>query len=295
MKKFAEEMKLRLERKVCAVRKIHIQNVLRNNSVVQTALIIKELGNSIAPTIYLDRFYEDYKSGMGLDKLADEIVETYEESRKNERINFDFVFDWEKVKDTVVYKIINTEKNQKLLEQVPHEKFHEFSKVYYISLLEGHGSMLIYKGHCNTWGITEEELKYTAEKNTPKNLPPSLKLMSETMLEMIEKDKDDEIKEIMEEDFPLYVLSNENRQMGAAVACYQNCLKDVAEKLQSDFYMIPSSIHEMTILPVSLEGDVEYLKILLKTINEMVISREEMLGNNIYLYKREEDELSIAG
>lgn len=293
IEKFAEEMKTRLEKKICAVRKIDIQNVLKNNSVVQTTLIVKEQGKCIAPTIYLDRFYEDYKKGADLDKLENEMLELYNESRKNERINLDFVLDWEQVKDSVVFKIINTQQNLQLLENVPHDDVYEYSKVYYLSLFEGRGSMLIYKSHCDMWGITEEELKCIAEKNTPKLLPPSLKLMSEIMSEMLEliNDTDDEI---MKENIPLYVLSNESRRMGAAVICYPNCLKNVAEELQSDFYMIPSCVHEMTILPVTLEVDVEYLKALLKMMNGMYIGKEEVLGEQIYLYKREEHELILV-
>lgn len=293
IKKFAEEMKLRLEKKICVVKEIHIQNVLKNNSVELTALIIKEQGNSLAPTIYLDGFYNCYKNGADLDELAEGMLETYENNKMNKIVNLDFIYKWELVKDSIVYKLVNTERNQGILDEIPHEEFLDLSKVFYLSLWYGEGSMLIRKEHCAMWGITEEELIYIAEKNTPKLFPQYLISMNEVMGELFENNMGKEAGEITE-DFQMYILSNTSKRMGAAVVCYKNCLKMIAEKLQSDFYMIPSSIHEMLILPFTQEFAVKDLKEMVEEVNEMIVEKEEILGENVYLYKREQNELCIA-
>lgn len=293
MKKFVEEMKLRLEKKIGVVKEIHIQNVLKNNSVELTALIIKEQGNGLAPTIYLDEFYSRYKNGVDLNELVEEILETYENSKMNTMVNLEFIHKWELVKDSIVYKLVNTERNQGILDEIPHEEFLDLSKVFYLSLWDGDGSMLIRKEYCNMWRITEEELIYIAEKNTPKLFPQYLTSMNEVMGELFENNMGKEAGEITE-DFPMYILSNTSKQMGAAVVCYKDCLKMVAEKLQSDFYMIPSSIHEMLILPFAQELEVKDLKEMVEEVNEMIVEEEEILGDNVYLYKREQNQLYIA-
>ena len=58
----------------------------------------------------------------------------------------------------------------------------------------------------------------------------------------------------------LYVLTNKSRINGAAGIMYEGVLKKLADKLESDMYILPSSIHEVIILPKSPMFNKEELK-----------------------------------
>ena len=58
----------------------------------------------------------------------------------------------------------------------------------------------------------------------------------------------------------MYMLSTRQRIHGAACMLYPKCLKETAEQIGSDLYIIPASIHELVLLPVDVSNKLEELK-----------------------------------
>ncbi len=287
MNQFAEEIKERIIGKIEDVTEVSIKKVLKNNSISLTGLVFKDERSNVSPTLYMDYFYELYKKGGendNLDVIAGMVVKAYQEARLEGNMDFSFVRDWEQVKTMVAYKLINRERNQELLKQIPHKDVLDLSMVFYLSLSQG--TILIDYRYCNEWGISLEELVQIAEENTPKICPMRLKTMGEIVRELIGEDSD-EVEQ-------MYVLSNVTGIFGAAVMLYPNSLDMVAERLQSDLYILPSSTHETIILPVKIEDELNKLVEMVREVNKTVLNADEVLGDNVYLYKREEREICLA-
>lgn len=294
MKEFAEQMKTIIEESLFGVKKVHIQNVLKNNSVKLTALIIESKESNVAPTIYLESYYEKYKNGAEIETLAHEVIWEYRKNRRLGKINLNFICDWEQAKGMVAYRVINAEQNKELLKNVPHKNILDLAKVCYLSLYDGDASVLIHKGLCELWNISEAELLEAAEENTPKLFPQYLTSINEVMAELLKEGFGEAFDEEMECKIKMYLLTNISKCMGAAVMFYPECMEKIAEKLCSDFYILPSSIHEIIIMPVSDENDVEELAVTVKEINASMVDKGEVLSDRVYQYSRKQKEICIV-
>lgn len=294
MEQFAKEMKRRVEQSFSGEMKIEIQNVLKNNSVRYTSMVIAEEGNRVAPMVSLNRYYDRYKKGESLGGLAVEIMEEYEDVWSKKEMDIEFIKDWEEVKKLVAYKVIHTERNRGLLEQTPHQEILNLSKVYYLSLYEQGGSMLIQKKHLAMWNINEEEVIHAAEENTPKLFPKNLKSMGSVLEELFGGALDEEFEDITDGGMKMYVLSNQQNFMGAAVMFYPDVMEQIADLFESDLYILPSSVHEVILLPATEEMNPRELASMVCEINASSVQEEEVLGDKVYLYQREQKEISIA-
>ena len=176
---------------------------------------------------------------------------------------------FEGIKDKIVYKLINYNANRKLLSLVPHKKILDLAMVYYCILGEiedGNATALIYNSNIKNWHIKEDELYRTAVSNTPKLLPVKIYEMSELIK---------------------YVDTAE----GAAGIMYEGVLKKLADKLESDMYILPSSIHEVIILPKSTMFNKEELMAMVRDVNTEGVSKDEVLSYTVYEYDRNTEEL----
>ena len=89
-------------------------------------------------------------------------------------------------------------------------------------------------------------------------------------------------------------MKNKEKYFGAAEILLPSVCRKIGEKLQTDYYILPSSIHECMIVPV-LDGlTPEGLHELVKEINEEHVAQEEILGDSVYLYTRSGGLLTIA-
>ena len=164
--------------------------------------------------------------------------------------------------------------------------------VYYCILGEiedGNATALIYNSNIKNWNIKEDELYRTAVSNTPKLLPVKIYEMSELIKYV------DTAEGRYSLDDPwcsnLYVLTNKSRINGAAGIMYEGVLKKLADKLESDMYILPSSIHEVIILPKSTMFNKEELMAMVRDVNTEGVSKDEVLSYTVYEYDRNTEEI----
>ena len=289
-----------------------MSTIMKNNGIFMDGLSIIEDGKNISPTIYINGYYEEYKQGKSISSIIYDIVAIYEDGKLKENINVEFFVDYEKVKTRIVFKLINYKKNKKLLEQVPHRKFLDLAVVYYCIVLNdvlGNATILVYNAHKTLWNITEEDLYKKAKENTPNILGVEFKSMEEIIEEVLtdelhkkkqDENAEEELKAWLTETFskkeekgsaPMYVLTNKTRIFGASCLLYENILEVLGKKINHDYYILPSSIHEVIIVPSWKEEDPEMLKNMVKDVNTNQVEVEEVLSDEIYYYSREKGEL----
>lgn len=290
IKEFAEEVRERLTGKIEEISEIEIKQVLKNNSVTLWALLFKDEKSNITPTIYLEPFYARYEEDTEMDDIVRMIMKNYQESRINEQIDFAFFKDWETIKYRVAYRLINHDRNEELLKQIPHKDVLDLAKVYYVSVQECDGSIMIYNTHLDMWGIDTEELDAVAEENTPSLCPICVQSMWEVVEEMLGKLHNENEKANMD----MLIMSNPRKVHGAATMLYPQSMEQMAERLQSDFYILPSSINEIIILPAKESENPEHLLEMVREVNSIMVCEEEILGDNVYFYDKELKELKLV-
>jgi len=290
---FTKAVKEKLQENLGESYKVEIQQVRKNNDVLLCGLTIHSKETNIIPTIYLEAFYELYKNDMPMEKIIKKIFNTYKESLPRENIDMNFFKDFEKVKDRIVYRLIHGERNRELLKDIPHIPFWDlaicFSYAFHSEEL-GDGMILIHNDHMENWNVNHSQLMQLAEVNTPRLFPAAFYGINEVLKQM---HVDIDLSECVDEQ--LYVLTNRKKIYGAATILYPGTLGFVAEQLKSDFYILPSSIHEVLILRKErfqeLQQEGKFLHKIIRDINYVELAAEEVLSDYPYFYDRAEHKL----
>lgn len=274
---------------------IRIEKRRKNNGTELHGLTIlsKTVKENIVPTIYLEEFFNLFQSGITLDNITKRIIEVYKENSKKITFNFNDILDFNKIKNLISFHLINTELNTLLLDKVPHLEFLDLSIIFRINIISntiGNGSILIKSDLLDTWGISVHELFHTAFLNTPKLMPCRIRRLSDVIEELH--------GEIDVDLCPLYVISNNNISNGCGCILYPDVLESFANTMRSDLYILPSSTHEMLILPISSMDisnmDLNELKYIVRMVNCTEVSKEDFLSNSVYQYFRKTKKIEIA-
>lgn len=283
---------------------IRLNEVRKNNGLILHGVTVQPKGSSVAPNIYLEGYFEQYKNGKSLDEVLDGIARCAADHMgpTDEMMSFahDFInFDW--VKDRVIMVVCNTEQNRDLLATVPHTEKEDLSLIYKVSMGKdenGLSTVLINNDHMSAWGTDVEELYELAMKNTKEILPVTVMSMNDVMRQMFGNDgMPDEIMEMMFQDMPadeqMYVISNESNINGAASMFYEEALSKLSEQVGSDLYILPSSVHEVIAVSTKL-GDPEMLSNMVQEVNGSEVSAEERLSDHVYRFDAAKRTLSLA-
>lgn len=293
---FEEGIKLKLqERYPQSV--ISIVDVRKNNGVILRALAIRKPDSNVSRTIYIDGFRELYEKTHDMDEICNTIAAMNEEGKMD---NFDvnLLFDFENIKGRICVKLVNWKKNEQALENIPHRQFLDLAIVYYIRVYTpaGASTVLIRNEMMKWWKVKEEELYSLALKNMQELSPVCLMSMNQLIKNMLADtgSTDEETGEDMfaERDEELYVATNIQKSLGAAVILYPQFLEEVADDFKSSFYILPSSVHEVLILPDKcMNTSEEELLEMVQTINATDVRDEEVLADNVYYYDKESKEI----
>ena len=264
----------------------------KNNGIIMDGLSIRKQGHRVAPTIYLEAYYREYLDGCSLRGIYEEILECCEDCELEESFDVSFFSDYEKVRQGVVYKLVNYEKNRELLQKVPHLPFLDLAIVFYCYLREtpvGNATVLIHNSHLKLWDCTMGELYRDARANAGRLLPARLEELSVMIKELSGGQETPG-----QADVPMYVLTNTVRSLGAVSILYEGVLKSCGERLGEAYYVLPSSIHEVILIPASAVEDTKELQSIVRDINETQVRETEVLSDNIYYYSPISGQLSLV-
>ena len=100
------------------------------------------------------------------------------------------------------------------------------------------------------------------------------------------------LEEESEEDF-MYVMSNEENSFGAVCIFYDGVLEMVYQTIRENFYIIPSSVHEVIILAESMAPKKKEIEETIRDINETQVEDEEVLSDHVYYYKKKKKTLCM--
>lgn len=291
---------------------VRINHIIKNNSIELDGLVILRKGESISPNIYLNSYYDNYTKGVTMTSIIEEVIAVYENS-KNDDFSQPFeYYDFESMKPSIIYRIINLEKNKSLLNTIPYLSFLDLAITFHClvrSSGEGIGTIRITYDLLKCWNANLEEIANLAKNNTPKLFPAIIRTMEEVIRDILNnKDSsaldENNIQDSWEntEGFQLsddkyqasmYVLSNVKGINGASCLLYPEAIKVLANKLNTDFYILPSSIHELILIPIMNNMKVSDLNSMVIDVNDTQVPSEDILSDHVYIYRRIDDAISL--
>lgn len=258
--------------------------VTKNNGVILTGISLLDETKRVSPTLYLEHFYELYEEGMMLDDVVSEIVKVYRravDSKETYRIEDELNLGLE----NIIIKLVNYDKNVGLLDRIPYIKYMDLLITfrYYIDSFDNSiGTALVTNENICDSSISTEELYEIALSNTRKYLPENLFSLNDFFEENITDEQNQEL-----ENLGVKVLTNSKFIDGATMILYEDLLRDFSDSINDSFYIIPSSIHEVMLVPRTSVPNSDYIEDMISFVNKNELIPEEYLSDSLYYYDRD--------
>lgn len=274
--------------------RISIHKVIKNNDLQLDSLVILSEQVNVSPNFYLQQYYDKYLHGMSMEAIIADILENYEKTRKmmgNYRIDLSL----DACRDKIVYRLSSGEKNRMRLENVPSIPFLDMVITFHVLMIEeedGIGSVMVRDALLQEWEISTRQLFQLAQENTMRMFPLQVHSMAQ-MLSNLEEEHPELAEEYPEEVLQgqgfqdTLVVTNQKGINGAAVLLYPGCLTKLEEKCAGDYYILPSSIHEVLVLPDRDQIYGSGLQNMVQEVNENCVQADEILSDHVYHYSSE--------
>lgn len=291
---YTEEVRYRLSEEL-EDRKIEVTNMLKNNGISLTGLQISyqiEENIIVGATFYLDDMYEEYLNGeLDVDEAAEILTRSYRANNPAD-FKYDLDFSLEHVKNRIICSLVNKELNMEKFENAVTIDFLDLTVVLRIIdnvnlSRQGMNTLLVSPKMLREWGKTKEEILSIAKENTKKIFSVSCRPILEFLKERYE------IIDIPEP-CPFLILSNKVYSYGATLMLYKEELRKIADELDTDLYILPSSIHELILVPIEEDTNLENLKELVAFVNANEVPKSELLSESVYFFDRESEEVKIV-
>ena len=250
-----------------------------------TGISITPADTNIGMNLNADQLFAQMQEGRSYEGVLAAAVSQAERGLHDmPSVDVQSITNYETAKNLLCFEVVGTEQNADMLANIPHTDVENMSMVYRLQLdsnEHGASTVLITNAMMEQYGVTKEQLDADAMENAPEIRPASFKTMAEVMAEMMGMPV-----EMMPQDMapPMYVATNEDKVQGAAVMFYPNFMDQAAKELGGDVFVLPSSVHEVLILPDDGNMSVGELRDMVTTINATEVSAQDRLADSVYHY-----------
>lgn len=266
---------------------VFIKKLNKNNGLYVDSLHIYREGSRISPSIVLNPFYGRYIEGERKEKLLKEIAYLYENNRDCGFSIPDSFQEFSSICDRVIMRLVNYDKNRESLQDCPHIRKLDLAITFrWLAYQDevGISTALITNREMEVWKKEVGQLYELGMENTPKFFPATIKTMRDVLKDYVD---------IKEGEMEIYILTNPMGIHGATCMLYESVLEGFAKRIGGDFFILPSSIHEVILVPVTEYLRKEELSQLVRQANDSVVSAGEILSDFVYLYERQKHLISI--
>lgn len=285
---FLVELGRKLDEKYPGVKRVKIENIKLNEKKQGIVICYSD---EIAATIYRENLYGAYQGTESMDT----VFQIIDWAIKNEQIPAykQMLYTWETIKPYVKPFVFNLEKNKEYIDKIQcvYQEKLDLAYACYIEIIEEEkrdvAMINVSKGMLELWEISEQELFETAEKNAIYDVKPMSVLIKELTKQPMRNELEHEVD-------AMHVVSNENRRRGAAGIFDTELIQQQAEELGCDFYILPSSLHEIILMREDMAPEMETLREMVKEINSTQVLVEDYLSDSIYYYDRNTKEVTIV-
>lgn len=275
--------------------KLEVVSVPKVNMILD-GIVLKEKGKSVSPVLYINDMYRTYQNCGDLEATLLEGCDFLEEAYETPFTDLNVRDVKENVNEKIVFCLINTEQNKALLEQVPHRGYLDLSIVYRIVVSvdrDGVQSTIITNALAASLGMSEEQIYMRAIENTKRIFPPVVRNMHEMLAQLCPVGE--MLPEMNPDEQIMWIITNNKGINGAASMLYEDVLLALAVRLKSDLYILPSSVHEVIVVPSSEDlNNPDDLAQMVWEINMQQVALDERLSNQVYFFKKDTRKITLA-
>ena len=257
------------------------------------AVTITPGDSNIGVTLNIDNFYKAFENGADMSEVVSKATEVAINGMENTpQLDVASLTDYDQMKDKLVMEVVSAEANAEMLENVPHQNMEDMAVVYRFVINSdetGRASILATNDMINAMGVTPEQLHADALENAPQIRPAQITGMSEVIAEMMDRDQAEMmgIVPVDPKDEQMFVATVSDKVMGAGVLAYQDFMDQAADRLGGSFYILPSSRHEVLLVPDNGQMSLGDLESMVREVNATQVAPEDKLTDSVYHYDAE--------
>lgn len=273
---------------------IIIQEQSKNNDMRIHTMSLWYSDMNICPLMGLEDYYKLHQDGMEIEDTLRLIGKNYLTAMNNVNFQQDLDVSYEYMKDKLFLTVVNADKNQKMLDSVPHQRIEDLAVLYRCmvhSSDDHNGSIMVTNKLLDRWEISKEALHEQAVQNMDCLFAPEFHSMEYTIAELMGTPYTE--TEATQKASSMFVLTNDKAYYGASYLCNPEILKQISEKMDGDYLILPSSVHELIILREKEDMDISEIQEIVGSVNQTAVSETEYLSDNVYHYNSQDQNLSI--
>ncbi len=253
-----------------------------------TALTVSPANSNVGMNINVDSLYEQMQYGASyqnvLSHALNQATAFVEDAPK---FDVSSITNYSQAKDKLFVDVVGADRNAEMLSKVPHVQVEDMAMVYRIQVGQRDGevaSALVTNQIMDSFGVTPEQLHQDALANSADIHPAKIQNLSEVLAEMTGMP----VEMIESSAPPLIVVSNEDKIKGASALFYPDMMDQLVKETGGDFFVLPSSIHEVLVMPDNGEMSAEELKAMVTSINGDVVDPADVLTDQVYHFDAKE-------
>lgn len=237
---------------------------------------VTKKGCSVSPRLYLDDSYEAYIAGnLDISKYVSDLInqlpEIFDKAPVTEITEIcDNIHDYNWVKDRLYIALSSEKKNWKLLSRIPYIIVEDLMLTVHILLDrdEDHNQTVMVRNEMlDNWRVDKKTLFEDAMKSSPTVNPINIFSFFD----------------------PMVCVTCTNSLVGSAAGIfYPGVFEQVAEKMNGSYYILPSSVFEVIVIPDDGSFEPDTLSAMVTEVNGEVVADNEVLSDHAYYYDAKE-------
>ena len=297
MNKFANELIEELKKIMGEEYSMSISQDVKENDTVLDVLVFESNKGVHCFKLGIMHYYFLHQMGVNINTIAEKIIDENHQSITRELFekiakmgNMD---EYEKIKDKLVIKLINTDLNRIYLRDKVSIPFLDLSAVFCVFLEEKDSmqkTITVTEKLFSKWKISKEQMYREVLENMQKNFPEEITLLADYLADELEE------RERTQSMDTLFVMQQPLEKCGGALMLYKDALRKFAlEKGVKRVAIYPSSIQEILLEAVySDDFDYAHREEIVRSINQRFVSEDEVLSNHMYFYDLEQNEVKMC-
>ncbi|MGI6118916.1 MAG: DUF5688 family protein [Bilifractor sp.] len=255
-----------------------------------------DLGNEAAsPVLNLEPYYQEMTEGVSLQKELSRIKSDLADvMREVPEIPTGRVQNYEEMKDHLIMQVIPVKGNEERLKEMPHRKLEDMAVVYRVMLdsrPDGQMSLLVTNPVLQQYGVSQEQLEADAAAAMKQRNAYSIRPLREVLAGLLGPEGEEPDTGTGD---VLYIATNPQSMYGAGVIAHPDFMRDAAEVMKGDFFILPSSIHEVLLFRDDGAADYRDLEAMVKDINATQVEPKDRLTDTVYHYDTAEQVFETA-